>query len=239
VVAVPRNKETRNFKFLNLKPEILEYPMKHWLILSLGFLAQGLFTSRMLAQWILSEKSRKVVTPALFWQLSFVASFLLFLYGWLRLDFSIMFGQILTYFIYIRNMQLQGDWKKLFRPVRYLLYVFPFLIFVYSYNNGADDRILLFKNDSMPRWLLLFGIVAQFVFILRFVHQWFYSEKSKKSILPFGFWILSLIGSSLIFVYAIIRMDYVLLVGNSVGILTYTRNIYLHFVDLKTQTAKN
>lgn len=212
--------------------------MQHWLILSLGFLAQGLFMSRMLSQWILSEKSRKVVTPALFWQLSFVASFLMFLYGWLRLDFSIMFGQILTYFIYIRNMQLQGEWKKLYRPVRYLLYAFPFLIFIYSYNNGADDRILLFKNDLMPHGLLLFGMVAQFVFILRFVYQWFYSEKSKKSILPLGFWILSLIGSSLILIYAVIRLDYVLLAGHLVGIMVYARNIYLHFVDLSAQTSK-
>ncbi len=212
--------------------------MQHWLILSLGFLAQGLFMSRMLSQWILSEKSRKVVTPALFWQLSFVASFLMFLYGWLRLDFSIMFGQILTYFIYIRNMQLQGEWKKLYRPVRYLLYAFPFLIFIYSYNNGADDRILLFKNDLMPQGLLLFGMVAQFVFILRFVYQWFYSEKSKKSILPLGFWILSLIGSSLILIYAVIRLDYVLLAGHLVGIMVYARNIYLHFVDLSAQTSK-
>ncbi len=212
--------------------------MQHWLILSLGFLAQGLFMSRMLAQWILSEKSRKVVTPALFWQLSFVASFLMFLYGWFRLDFSIMFGQILTYFIYIRNMQLQGDWKKLFRPIRYLLYAFPFLVFIYSYNNGANDRILLFKNDLMPQGLLLFGMVAQFVFVLRFVYQWFYSEKNKKSILPLGFWFLSLIGSSLILIYATIRMDYVLLSGHFVGVIVYARNIYLHFVELKTQTTQ-
>jgi lipid-A-disaccharide synthase-like uncharacterized protein len=207
--------------------------MQHWLILILGFSAQALFMSRMLSQWILSEKTRKVATPALFWQLSFLASFLMFVYGWLRLDFSIMLGQSLTYFIYIRNMQIQGEWKKLVRPFRYFLYLFPFLIIGFSYNNGAQDRELLFQNDALPHGLLLFGVIAQIVFILRFVYQWLYSEKAKHSVLPLGFWILSLIGSSLIFCYGIIRIDYVLMLGHAFGLIVYTRNIYLHYVEKK------
>jgi lipid-A-disaccharide synthase-like uncharacterized protein len=212
--------------------------MQHWLIFLLGFIAQGLFASRMLSQWILSEKKQKVATPVLFWQLSLLASFLMFLYGWIRLDFSIMFGQILTYFVYIRNMQLQGEWKKLYRPVRHLLYAFPFLVFIYSCSYRAGDQILLFDYNLIPQGLLLFGMAAQFLFILRFVYQWFYSEKNGKSSLPLGFWILSLAGSSLIFIYAVIRIDYVLLAGHSIGIIVYSRNIYLHFIESKTQASQ-
>jgi lipid-A-disaccharide synthase-like uncharacterized protein len=213
--------------------------MQYGLTLLLGFTAQILFASRMLSQWLLSEKSRRVVTPALFWQLSLLASFLMFLYGWIRLDFSIMFGQILTYFVYIRNMQLQGEWKKLYRSIRYFVYAFPFLIFIYSCTHRASDQILLFEYDLIPRGLLLFGMAAQFLFVLRFVYQWIYSEQNGKSIFPLGFWFLSLAGSSLIFVYAVIRTDYVLLTGHSIGIIVYVRNIYLHFVHSKIQPSQN
>ncbi len=52
--------------------------MSNWIIYSIGFLAQILFSSRLLIQWIQSEKVKKVLTPVLFWQLSLIASFLLF-----------------------------------------------------------------------------------------------------------------------------------------------------------------
>ena len=97
--------------------------MSTWLIYSIGFLAQLLFSSRLLIQWIQSEKVKKVVTPILFWQLSLLASFLLFIYGWFRDDFAIMLGQVLTYFIYIRNLQLQGSWQKLHKFFRVFLFV--------------------------------------------------------------------------------------------------------------------
>ena len=86
--------------------------MSNWIIYGIGFLAQLLFSGRLILQWILSEKSKKVLTPSIFWKLSLFASFLLFVYGYLRDDFAIMLGQILTYFIYIRNLQIQGEWAK-------------------------------------------------------------------------------------------------------------------------------
>ena len=85
--------------------------MSDWVIYGIGFLAQALFSGRLLVQWILSEKSKRIITPSLFWKLSLLASFLLFVYGYLRDDFAIMLGQSLTYFIYIRNLHLQGEWQ--------------------------------------------------------------------------------------------------------------------------------
>jgi lipid-A-disaccharide synthase-like uncharacterized protein len=92
--------------------------MKPWMIYSIGFLAQILFSGRLLVQWTLSERAKKVITPSLFWQMSLIASFLLFVYGYLRDDFAIMLGQALTYFIYIRNIQLQGEWQKYPKALR-------------------------------------------------------------------------------------------------------------------------
>ena len=86
--------------------------MNVWMIYGIGFTAQILFSGRSILQWALSEKNQRVITPILFWQLSLIASFLLFVYGYLRNDFAIMLGQILTYFIYIRNMHFQKQWFK-------------------------------------------------------------------------------------------------------------------------------
>jgi len=201
--------------------------MSNWLIYSIGFLAQILFSSRLLIQWITSEKQRKVITPTLFWTLSLLASVLLFIYGYLRLDFAIMLGQSLTYYIYIRNLQLQKQWKRFPMVARWFLLLFPALIIIYYFNNNKIDLDLLFKNEAIPFWLLGLGIISQIIFTLRFVYQWFYSEIRKTSSLPFGFWLLSLVGSMLILVYAFIRIDYVLMLGHGLGFIIYARNIYL------------
>ncbi|MEL4307810.1 lipid-A-disaccharide synthase N-terminal domain-containing protein [Joostella sp. CR20] len=201
--------------------------MANWAIYSIGFLAQILFSGRLIYQWISSEKSKKVLTPSLFWKLSLFASFLLFVYGWLRDDFAIMLGQILTYFIYIRNLQLQGEWQKAPLLLRIFLFVFPIIIVVYGYNNNVYDIDDLFKNENIPFWLLILGIVAQVLFTFRFIYQWLYSEKRKESTLPAGFWLLSLIGALLILSYAIFRKDPVLLVGHSLGTIIYARNLFI------------
>jgi len=201
--------------------------MSDWIIYSIGFLAQLLFSSRLVVQWLTSEKQKRVITPTLFWTLSLVASFLLFIYGYLRNDFAIMLGQGLTYFIYIRNLQLQNQWQKYPVIIRYILLFMPAFITLFYFNNNNIDVTLLFKNENIPAWLLILGIVSQTVFTLRFVYQWLYSEKNKTSSLPFGFWALSLIGSLLILAYAIFRKDPVLLVGHLLGATIYVRNLIL------------
>ncbi len=206
--------------------------MATWVIYAIGFLAQLLFSGRMIIQWVLSEKNKKILTPRLFWQLSLLASFLLFTYGWFRDDFAIMLGQILTYFIYIRNLQLQGDWKKLPKYFRIFLGIFPVLIVIYGYNNNAYDIDDFFKNEAIPLWLIILGSIAQIIFTFRFIYQWIYSEKKQKSSLPLGFWVLSILGASLIITYAIIRKDPVLLVGHLLGLSIYIRNLFI----LKNQT---
>ncbi|MGI9532950.1 lipid-A-disaccharide synthase N-terminal domain-containing protein [Lutimonas sp.] len=201
--------------------------MNDWLIYSVGFLSQILFSSRILIQWVKSEKSKKVVTPLMFWQLSLLASFLLFIYGWLRNDFAIMLGQVITYFIYIRNLQLENYWTKLPKILRVTLFLVPVAIVIYGFNNNVVNIDLLLKNEDIPIWLVILGSIAQIVFTGRFVYQWIYSEKKKSSSLPLGFWVLSLSGSSLVIIYAILREDPVLLVGHVFGFFVYIRNIHL------------
>ncbi len=194
----------------------------------IAIIAQLLFGARMFSQWILSEKQKASVTPLTFWWLSLSGSFLLFVYGYLRVDFALMLGQVLTYFIYIRNLQLQQQWKRLPKWVQLAFFIIPILIIIYGYNNGSYDIEKLLNNPEIAQWLLLLGVVAQVVFTLRFVYQWIYAEKHKAATLPLGFWILSLVGGLMTLTYFIFRQDVVLILSNVLGAIIYTRNIMLY-----------
>jgi lipid-A-disaccharide synthase-like uncharacterized protein len=198
----------------------------HFITYAIGISAQILFSLRMIIQWLKSEKAKKALTPEIFWQISLLASFLFFVYGHLRNDFAIMLGQTLTYFIYIRNMQLQNTWKKLPLLLRIFLYIFPLLIAYYSFHNNQMDFDRLFLNKEIPLTLLIWGTIGQLTFTFRFIYQWIYSEKIKKSKLPLGFWVISLTGSFMILTYAVIRKDPVLFFGQLFGFIIYIRNIY-------------
>ncbi|MGL5262580.1 MAG: lipid-A-disaccharide synthase N-terminal domain-containing protein, partial [Bacteroides sp.] len=51
-----------------------------FVILCIGFLGQLFFAGRILVQWILSEKAKKVVSPLVFWVFSIIGSYLFFVY---------------------------------------------------------------------------------------------------------------------------------------------------------------
>ncbi|QLH33448.1 MAG: lipid-A-disaccharide synthase N-terminal domain-containing protein [Cyclobacteriaceae bacterium] len=74
---------------------------------------------------------------------------------------------------------------------------------------------------------LLVGAVGQVFLNLRFLYQWYYSEKQKQSILPTGFWWLSISGGVLVIIYSIYRRDPVLLLAQGMAIVPYTRNLIL------------
>ena len=75
-------------------------------------------------------------------------------------------------------------------------------------------------------WLTL-GLFAQFLFSMRFLVQWIASEKQKKSVVPIYFWYLSIGGSTLLLFYAIHRKDPVFILGQSIGLFIYFRNLML------------
>ncbi|WGV20492.1 MULTISPECIES: lipid-A-disaccharide synthase N-terminal domain-containing protein [Pseudomonas] len=75
-------------------------------------------------------------------------------------------------------------------------------------------------------WLII-GFAGQVVFTGRFVLQWLYSEFKRRSVIPVGFWYLSMLGSALLLTYAIYRQDPVFIIGQSFGFLVYLRNLQL------------
>ena len=197
------------------------------MIYIIGFLAQICFSGRLLFQWILSERAKRVVSPSIFWLLSLLGSYLLFFYGWLRDDFAIILGQLISYYIYIWNLDIKNDWQKIPRPIRYILIATPFLAIGYMFTESRAFISQFFQNEKVPLWLLVYGSLGQIVFTLRFVYQWIYSRKRHESMLPLGFWLISLSGSAIIVSYAIVRHDPVLILGQSTGLVVYIRNIWI------------
>ena len=197
------------------------------MIYVIGFLAQVFFSARILLQWILSERAKKVISPAIFWQLSIVGSYLLFVYGWLRDDFAIILGQIISYYIYIWNLDKKHQWKKLPFIIRTLLLLTPVAAILYMLKDASAFVDQFFRNEKIPLWLLVYGSMGQIIFTLRFVYQWIYSKRKYESLLPIGFWVISLLGALIIVSYAIYRRDPVLILGQSTGLIAYSRNIYL------------
>ena len=200
--------------------------MDNVLFIVIGFLAQLLFSARIIVQWIMSERAKKVVSPVIFWALSIIASYLLFIYGWFRNDFSIMLGQIIAYYIYIWNLNKKGAWSKVPKIIRFLFYITPVvcLCMVSDWQKFFDD---CFNNSEIPLALVIYGSLGQIIFSLRFVYQFFYSRAHGESVLPAGFWIISLTGSLIIVSYAIVRKDPVLILGQSFGFVSYTRNLII------------
>lgn len=74
---------------------------------------------------------------------------------------------------------------------------------------------------------LVIGFIGQGLFSLRFIIQWLASEKAKRSVIPFSFWIFSLAGSIMLLIYAIYKKDPVFILGQAPNVLIYGRNIYL------------
>lgn len=199
----------------------------NWIIYGIGFLAQGFFSARILVQWIMSERARKVLSPSIFWILSICGSYLLCLYGWLRSDFAIVLGQFISYYVYLWNLKAKGVWSATPSWLRLLLLATPIFALCGVAFEGATAFEKFFHNEDVPLWLLIFGSAGQVIFTLRFLYQYFYSYRRGESELPQGFWILSLIGSLSIVSYGIIRHDPVLIVGQNFGLVAYIRNLMI------------
>lgn len=204
---------------------MVEYLRTYW-IFGLGFIAQSLFGVRVIIQWWITEKRRKVASPSLFWKFSLAGSALFLVYGILRFDFVIILGQIVAYGIYVRNLQLKGDWYKFSIISRLLLISIP--VFSITWVLGMTQEVS-FTNTMNQNWnaFLLVGICGQLFLSIRFLYQLYYSERHNESLLPTGFWSISLVGSILVVVYSIYKRDPVLLLAQSLAIVPYIRNIIL------------
>jgi lipid-A-disaccharide synthase-like uncharacterized protein len=81
---------------------------------------------------------------------------------------------------------------------------------------------------------LVFGFAAQGMFFVRFVLQWIASERMKRSIVPETFWYFSFAGGFMLFLYAVHHADPVIMLGQGIELVIYSRNIWLIWMSKKT-----
>lgn len=75
--------------------------------------------------------------------------------------------------------------------------------------------------------LAVLGFLGQALFFSRWIVQWIAAEREKRSFVPLSFWWLSLGGGILLLIYAVLRGDPVFVLGQTIGVANYTRNIML------------
>lgn len=83
--------------------------------------------------------------------------------------------------------------------------------------------------DSQAVWVGA-GMAGQALFGARFVCQWLFSEVRGKSVIPLVFWYLSVAGGAILLSYAIHRGDPVFIIGESVTLLIFLRNLQLLYL---------
>ncbi len=86
-------------------------------------------------------------------------------------------------------------------------------------------------------WLAI-GLIGQALFSARFVVQWLYSEKVKKSVIPTAFWYFSVGGGATLLAYAIHREDPVFIIGQGAGLFVYFRNLQFLWRDSGEKAVK-
>jgi len=203
----------------------MDFIRTNW-IFGVGFLAQALFGLRILVQWWKAETSKHNVSPSAFWILSLAGSGIFLCYGILRQDIVIILGQLLSYFIYVRNLQLKQDWKSFPFALQFVIMAIPFVAVLYSFKIFRYDSLSssLFQNMSV---FFIVGLTGQLLLNFRFIYQLYHSERSKESVLPPGFWWLSMAGAILLVAYSLYRRDPVLLIAQGMALIPYIRNIIL------------
>ncbi len=77
-----------------------------WYWVAFGLLGQAAFTSRMLVQWLASERAGRSYVPVLFWYLSLAGSLILFVYAVHRQEPIFALGQAFGWIVYGRNLML-------------------------------------------------------------------------------------------------------------------------------------
>jgi lipid-A-disaccharide synthase-like uncharacterized protein len=86
----------------------------------------------------------------------------------------------------------------------------------------------VFHVDSRLELLwVLFGLFGQVMFTGRFLVQWIASERAHRSVVPVAFWWFSIAGGLVLLAYAIYRRDPVFILGQSLGVFIYARNLWL------------
>lgn len=178
---------------------------------ALGWLGNVCYFSRFLLQWIESERAHRSVTPRSFWWLSLGGCAFLGTCAIAQREVVLIPSFLINGAIYARNLWIDSSSGRggrlgpvpaavtgLAAAVAVLL-----LMFVRGDIGAADDAW----------WLLLTGTIGQALWSVRFILQWWFTERRGHSHFPLAFWWITLSGSVLNILYTASRDDPVYLFG--------------------------
>lgn len=106
---------------------------------------------------------------------------------------------------------------------------------IYSLSQSVGEYLYDVFVTRFDLWLV-FGLLAQLVFTARFLVQWLASEKAGRSVVPMAFWFLSIVGGTMTLVYGIQRREPVIIMGQTLSIFIYVRNVMLIFKNKTKQS---
>ena len=92
------------------------------------------------------------------------------------------------------------------------------------------------QNPYDLLWMSV-GYAGQIVFGIRFLIQWLKSEKEGHSVIPIAFWYCSLVGGFLSFIYIVHQREWPLLLGATLPLPIYARNIWMIYRDRRRAAA--
>jgi lipid-A-disaccharide synthase-like uncharacterized protein len=91
----------------------------------------------------------------------------------------------------------------------------------------SDLHAFLGVRDGVEFAWVMVGLGGQLLFSARFLVQWIASERARRSVMPVVFWHFSMAGGVVLLAYAIWRRDPVFILGQSLGVVIYARNLWL------------
>jgi lipid-A-disaccharide synthase-like uncharacterized protein len=129
-------------------------------------------------------------------------------------------------FIYARNLFL----KKAARRSQLMPVAFALVVFVIW--------AALNKPYVGHRVWAAVGFCGSVIWTSRFIVQWWISERQGRATMPAEFWIMSIVGNILLLAYSIYRRDIVFILGQSIGYIVYSRNLYLIYRARKRELVQ-
>ncbi len=100
--------------------------------------------------------------------------------------------------------------------------------------SSKNSLQLIWEKLQTDRWVWV-GYGGQAIFFSRWVVQWIVSEKAGKSEIPLAFWWISITGGSITLLYAYVKAEPVLFLGQILALVMYTRNLTLVYKERKAR----
>lgn len=204
-----------------------------------GFLGNLLFLTRVMIQWIATEKQKRTVVPVSFWWVSLAAALVFIVYAFRpfpdagpdktihRIPFILGFA--VTLVPYTRNLWIHYRPNRPPRPIGLIILIAIILVCL-------AEIAFWHTNEVSDKWFLL-GMLGNAIFSGRFIVQWIETERLRRPTLSVRFWYMSLVGSFILLVYSLQQGDPVFIIGFLFNAIPYVRNLMIIYRNRATPPA--